>query len=137
MDTISKFPTNVIETILCFLPIQEAIRTSILSTKWRYNWIKIPKLTFIEDSFQVPTEEDGLYIMEQTFYTPDKRKEINRRCKLFNAIYQVLLMHKGPIKEFTLSIDADYSCVEIDHILRFLSRKNTVKKLTLDFTGEY
>ncbi|KAI3688366.1 hypothetical protein L1987_82078 [Smallanthus sonchifolius] len=60
-----------------------------------------------------------------------------KRCKLFYAIYQVLLMHEGPIHEFTLSMEADGSCVEIDHIILHLSKKNTVKILKLDFNGRY
>nr|GFC27810.1 hypothetical protein [Tanacetum cinerariifolium] len=46
----------IIEIILCFLPIQEAVRTSILSREWRYRWIKIPKLEFQEFKFHVSTD---------------------------------------------------------------------------------
>ncbi|KAJ0549107.1 putative F-box domain, FBD domain, leucine-rich repeat domain superfamily [Helianthus annuus] len=137
MDRISKLPLCIIEAILCFLPIQEAARTSILSKEWRYHWIKIPKLAFIEDTFQVSTEGDELSILEQTFYEPSDRKVMTKRCKLFGAIYQVLLLHQGPIHEFTLSMVVDDSCVEIDHIILHLSKKNTLKILNLDLRGNY
>ncbi|XP_071734073.1 F-box/FBD/LRR-repeat protein At1g13570-like [Rutidosis leptorrhynchoides] len=136
MDMISKLPLGIIETILCFLPIQEAARTSILSREWRYRWITIPKLAFIEETFQV-TYDDELSILDQIIGGSNERKVKAKRCKIFNAVYQVLLMHEGPIHEFTLSMWADNSCVEIDHMLYHLSRKNTLKKLTLDICCGY
>ncbi|MFS7888979.1 putative F-box domain, FBD domain, leucine-rich repeat domain superfamily [Helianthus anomalus] len=138
MDRISKLPLCIIENILCLLPIQEAARTSILSREWRYHWIKIPKLAFIEDTFQVSTDGAELSVLEQTFDEPSERKVImTKRCKLLYAIYQVLLLHQGPIHEFTLSMAVDGSCVEIDHILLHLSKKNTLKILNLDLRGNY
>ncbi|KAJ0730246.1 putative FBD domain, leucine-rich repeat domain superfamily [Helianthus annuus] len=62
---------------------------------------------------------------------------MTKRCKLLYAIYQVLLLHQGPIHEFTLSMAVDGSCVEIDHILLHLSKKNTLKILNLDLRGNY
>ncbi|KAJ0549176.1 putative F-box domain-containing protein [Helianthus annuus] len=133
MDRISKLPIGIIETILCFLPIQEAARTSILSREWRYHWTKIPKLVFNEYTFEVSTDRAEPSVLEQTFDKPSKRREMHKRCKFFYAIYQVLLMHEGPINEFTLSMGVDTSCVEIDQIQRHLSKKNTLKILKLDF----
>ncbi|KAJ0562051.1 putative F-box-like domain superfamily protein [Helianthus annuus] len=137
MDRISKLPVGVIETILCLLPIQEAARTSILSKEWRYHWTKIPKLVFNENTFQVSNDGAELSVLEQTFDKPSKRKEMAERCKLFYAIYQVLLIHEGPVLEFSLSMHIDGSCVEIDHVLLHLSKKKTLKILTLDFYGSY
>nr|XP_017245478.1 PREDICTED: F-box/FBD/LRR-repeat protein At1g13570-like [Daucus carota subsp. sativus] len=45
-DIISELPQNVLEIILCFLPIQDAVRTSFLSRAWRYRWTTIPHLIF-------------------------------------------------------------------------------------------
>ncbi|GKC48128.1 F-box/FBD/LRR-repeat protein-like protein [Tanacetum coccineum] len=96
-DRISNIPPSIIETILCLLPFQEAARTSILSRGWRYHWIRIPKLVFIEDMFQVPTDEAEL---------------------LWRKVWQAL-----------------YSCsLRLDHILHHLSRRKTIKKLTLDIS---
>ncbi|KAF5797354.1 putative FBD domain, leucine-rich repeat domain superfamily, F-box-like domain superfamily [Helianthus annuus] len=133
MDRISKLPVGVIETILCLLPIQEAARTSILSKEWRYHWIKIPNLVFIEDQFQEWTRGPKPSAIELRLNKPSKRKDMAKRCRFFYAIYQVLLMHEGPIHEFTLSMEVDTSCVEIDHIILHLSKKNTLKILKLDF----
>ncbi|XP_076885512.1 F-box/FBD/LRR-repeat protein At1g13570-like [Bidens hawaiensis] len=143
MNRISRLPIGIIESILCLIPIQEAARTSILSKEWRYHWLKIPKLEFIQDILQESTDEfDGAggvepSVLEQSFNQPSERKEMTSRCKLFYAIYQILLMHQGPIHEFGLRMHVDDSCVEIDHILLHLSKKNTVKKLKLDLYRNY
>ncbi|KAM0045025.1 putative FBD domain, leucine-rich repeat domain superfamily, F-box-like domain superfamily [Helianthus debilis subsp. tardiflorus] len=133
MDRISKLPVGIIETILCLLPIQEAARTSILSKEWRYHWIKIPKLVFIEDQFQVSTDRAELSVSNK----PSKRRKMAKRSKFFHAICQVLLIHEGPIHEFTLEMQVDNSCVDIDHILLHLSKKNTVKMLKLELDDMY
>ncbi|GJZ40959.1 F-box/FBD/LRR-repeat protein-like protein [Tanacetum coccineum] len=148
MDRISNIPA--IETILCFLPIEEAVRTSILSKEWRYRWIKIPKLVFVEEKIQVLTDgvestdgaesSDGvdLFDEEQAILRPSKRQKMDKKSKLLYDICQVLLMHMGPIHEFTLKmVTDDDSCVEIDRIIFYLSRKTNVKKLTLDLKGFY
>ncbi|KAK9066366.1 hypothetical protein SSX86_013688 [Deinandra increscens subsp. villosa] len=137
MDRISNLPLGIIETILCLLPIEEAARTSILSTGWRYLWIKIPKLAFYESKFEVAAYRAEPSVLERTFDMPSKRKDMATRCTLFYAIYQVLLIHQGLIREFALSMKADESCVEIDHIILNLSMKKTVKILKLELKRRY
>ncbi|GKC21058.1 F-box/FBD/LRR-repeat protein-like protein [Tanacetum coccineum] len=122
-DRIRNVPPSIIEIILCLLPIQEAARTNILSRDWRYHWIKIPKLAFIEKMFQVSTDDTELSVLEQTFDRPSERKLMTKRCKLFYAIYQVLLVHEGPIHDFTLSTD------ELDHGTLVCSKDSTIAKL--------
>lgn len=110
---IDGLPVNVIETILSSLPVRDAVRTTILSKKWRYAWVGIPKLVF----------DDTLF----------KKSAVNQRPninKLIFTIYQVLLLHHGPIHEFTLSISELESCSEIDQLILHLSR-NSVEKFTL------
>lgn len=126
MDRISNLPPGIIETILCLMPIKDAGRTSVLSKEWRYKWTKIPKLVFNENAFQASGPEQRSYAHES------QRKQMTKRCKLFYAIFQILLRHKGPIYEFTLEMFSDDSCVEIDQILYHLSEKNTIKKLTIN-----
>ncbi|CAI9278682.1 unnamed protein product [Lactuca saligna] len=45
-DRISTLPQDTIEKILTHMPIQDALRTSILSRKWRHWWKGMPKLVF-------------------------------------------------------------------------------------------
>ncbi|XP_076883942.1 F-box/FBD/LRR-repeat protein At1g13570-like [Bidens hawaiensis] len=126
-NTLNTLPQTIIESILCLLPIEEAARTSILSRDWRYKWTKIPKLVFRYDTvYERPTET------EQISYMTRARKNMDGRCQLFYAIHQVLLLRQVPIHEFTLVLDADCHCFEIDQILLHLSRNHAVKELTLD-----
>ena len=48
-DYISNLPKNIKEEVLMKLPIKEAMRTSLLSTKWKNAWMLIPNLAFTED----------------------------------------------------------------------------------------
>ncbi|GKA85421.1 F-box/FBD/LRR-repeat protein [Tanacetum coccineum] len=134
MDRLSDLPSCMIETILCLIPIQEAGRTSILSREWRYRWTKIPKLVFEEHTFQVSTVDGAeSSILEQKHLEPNERQKMDRRSELIYAVGQVLLMHDGPIHEFTLYFLMSNQRVKIDHIITHLSKKTSIKKLKLDF----
>ncbi|PHT86326.1 hypothetical protein T459_08432 [Capsicum annuum] len=43
-DALSYLPDNIIDVILMCLPCKDAVRTSILSKKWRYHWNDIQHL---------------------------------------------------------------------------------------------
>ncbi|XP_021989898.1 uncharacterized protein LOC110886411 isoform X2 [Helianthus annuus] len=62
---------------------------------------------------------------------------MERRRKLFNAIPRVLLMHQGPIHEFSIDSIANCDCFELDPIIFHLSRNHAVKKLKLAFDYMY
>ncbi|KAF5787909.1 putative FBD domain, leucine-rich repeat domain superfamily, F-box-like domain superfamily [Helianthus annuus] len=130
--TINTLPQTIIENILCFLPIREAAQTSILSREWRYKWTTIPKLEFGSSSvLEIRTQEN------QTSHVERARKIMERRRKLFNAIPRVLLMHQGPIHEFSIDSIANCDCFELDPIIFHLSRNHAVKKLKLAFDYMY
>ncbi|KAJ0885185.1 putative F-box-like domain superfamily protein [Helianthus annuus] len=124
--TINTLPQTTIENILCFLPIREAARTSILSREWRYKWTTIPKLKFSSSTLFKGKNKEKL-----PSDIASARKSMDERCKLFNAIHQVLLMRQGPIHEFTFHSNKSYHYFELDQIILHLSRNHTVKKLTL------
>nr|XP_043608212.1 F-box/FBD/LRR-repeat protein At1g13570-like [Erigeron canadensis] len=65
-------------------------------------------------------------------YPLNESKELVRKYKIFSAIQHVLLVHQGPIVEFTLDMQANYTCTEIDLIIRYLSKNKTVKKFALE-----
>ncbi|CAN1264254.1 F-box/FBD/LRR-repeat protein At1g13570 [Linum perenne] len=101
---ISKLPHNVLDRILTFLPIKEAARTSVLSSKWRYQWRSIPHLVFDAD---FATFHEGNKVMLQ--------------------IYKALLVHQGPIHRFELAIPGMDCYPQIDQLIPYLSTKNTGK----------
>ncbi|KAI8527431.1 hypothetical protein RHMOL_Rhmol12G0074900 [Rhododendron molle] len=45
-DIISNLPSTVTENILKGLPLRDAVRTSVLSSKWRYKWVTLPQMVF-------------------------------------------------------------------------------------------
>ncbi|MFS7981134.1 putative leucine-rich repeat domain superfamily, F-box-like domain superfamily [Helianthus anomalus] len=130
--TINTLPQTIIENILCLLPIQEAARTSILSREWRYKWTTIPKLKFGSSTLSKGENKEKL-----PSDIASARKNMDERCKLFNAIHQVLLMRQGPIHEFTFNPIGTYNCFELDQIILHLSKNHAVKKLTLEFEDSY
>ncbi|PHU22236.1 F-box/FBD/LRR-repeat protein [Capsicum chinense] len=57
-DALSYLPDNIIDVILMCLPCKDAVRTSILSKKWRYHWCRLSELTLDWSLWQ--TEKDLL-----------------------------------------------------------------------------
>lgn len=47
-DFISDLSQSIIEKVLTELPIRDAVRTSILSKHWRYQWTTMTQLVFDE-----------------------------------------------------------------------------------------
>ncbi|CAL9022613.1 unnamed protein product [Prunus brigantina] len=108
-DKISNLPSDVIEKILLLLPIRDAVRTSVLSSKWRYKSAMLPHLKF--DSLSVST-------IKQTTFA--------------NIVDQVLLLHIGPICSFLLSRPDDFLAnSDIERWILHLSR-NSIKEFTLE-----
>ncbi|KAF8407744.1 hypothetical protein HHK36_006879 [Tetracentron sinense] len=122
-DMISNLPDHVIETILVHLPIRDAIRTCVLSHKWRYKWATIPELVFEDYSIPPPFFDQNTILTAQ-----DVTIHVH---KLVNFIDRVLLLHRGPVLKFKFKLSryvVSDSC--IDAWILFLSR-NGVKELTL------
>ncbi|KAL7606988.1 hypothetical protein Lser_V15G15195 [Lactuca serriola] len=121
LDRISNLPQDTIEKILTHMPIRDALRTSILSKKWRYCWTRMPKLVFDDNMFT------GSSIFEN-----DVIQDYNFEDKVIKAIFQVLLLHKGPISEFCLCIEDTEIVNEIDMIILHLSWNKNIKKFIFE-----
>nr|XP_043626254.1 F-box/FBD/LRR-repeat protein At1g13570-like [Erigeron canadensis] len=102
-DVISSMPENVVTNILDRLPIQDAVRTSILSRTWRFKWTMLTQLVF------------------------DTKKYYDER-----NISRLLLQLKGPITKFVLCIPDDkvLDVMDIYHWVMFLSGKG-IQEFTL------
>lgn len=118
-DLISDLPQSIIECILMRLPIRDAVRTSILSSRWRYKWATLAHLVFDEKCVN---------------HSGDRALVENDIVKF---ITRVLLLHKGPIHKFQISNSYLQSCPDIDQWILFLSR-NDIKELVLELgEGEW
>ncbi|XP_055961050.1 uncharacterized protein LOC126672842 [Mercurialis annua] len=115
-DRIGNLPSHIIENILIYLPIHEAVRTSILSKNWRFKWRFLPKLVF-----------------DKTFYHKSVTPSTGKRSinKFFLNIFRVLLLHHGPILNFTFDVSRK-TYPEIDQLMLYLSEKD-VHEILLDF----
>ncbi|KAM7515385.1 hypothetical protein LguiA_004968 [Lonicera macranthoides] len=51
-DRLSKLPVGIITQILSFLSTRESVRTSILSTRWKYIWSSVPALDLTYSDFK-------------------------------------------------------------------------------------
>lgn len=111
VDIISTMPDNVKSNILNLLPLDCAVRTSILSKNWRLNWTLLTRLVF-----------DG------EFFT----KTLTCDWKILSRI---LLLLKDDIPKFVIEIPPRPSNTldseDISHLVLFLSRKG-IQELTLD-----
>ncbi|KAL4579004.1 hypothetical protein LXL04_015139 [Taraxacum kok-saghyz] len=121
LDRISALPQDTIEKILTLMPIRDALRTSILSRRWRYSWRTIPKLAFDDNEI---VESDHNQSVHSDYCEIDNYKFVK-------AIFHVLLLHRAPILEFSLSSTEKNICSEIDQIILHLSSSNNVKKIVL------
>lgn len=88
LDRISSLPGELIGHILSRMPLKDAVRTSILSSKWRYKWTKdLYQLQF--DEKLIPSQYRGTHAASLT----------DRFVKVVDS---VLLQHSAPIKKFLL-----------------------------------
>ncbi|XP_076927945.1 F-box/FBD/LRR-repeat protein At1g13570-like [Bidens hawaiensis] len=114
-DFISRMPDNVLTNILDRLPIQDAVRTSILSSNWRFNWTMLSQLVFDDNFF--------------TYLSKTKAKNNYK-----GIISRILLHVKGVIAKFVLAIDNhDYPKLDdedVNNWILFLSIKG-IKDLTI------
>ncbi|CAI9269019.1 unnamed protein product [Lactuca saligna] len=116
-DRISNLPEHLIDLILERVPLEEAVRTSILSKNWRYRWTKMGALAF-----------------DEQFFNKYSKNGAFGRNGFIMIIYKVLILHKGHISKFLLDIPNINmfldSFEEVDQWMLLLSR-NGVKELIL------
>ncbi|XP_060212281.1 F-box/FBD/LRR-repeat protein At1g13570-like [Lycium barbarum] len=113
-DLLSNLPENVLDDILIRLPFRDAVRTSILSMKWRPDWSRLPVLT----------------LDKTLWYTTNKY--IPLAIRFTDIIYHLLALHVGRITKFILSIASMDNYLKVDNLISFLSR-NGIQHLVLQF----
>ncbi|XP_076885262.1 F-box/FBD/LRR-repeat protein At1g13570-like [Bidens hawaiensis] len=113
-DFISRMPDIVVTSILDRLPLQEAVRTDVLSKEWRFKWNTLTQLVFDEDFFEYLTQ------------TEDQNNQVR-------VLVSRLLHLTGPITKCVIQVYAglDVDDEDIGHWILSLSRKG-IKELTLD-----
>lgn len=114
VDSLSNLPGHIVDKVLSHLSLRDAVRTSILSSKWRYRWVTLPYLVFDNQSVLVSTQDQSLV-----------------KNKLVSIVDHVLLLHTGPIHKFKLSHRDLQGVSDIDRWILYLSR-GSVKEFILE-----
>lgn len=87
MDRISNLPLEVLGSILVQLPLKEAVRTSVLSSKWRHKWTSLPHFVL----------DDKIFPSSMSLDKFERWDHISR------IIRQVQRNTTGPIETFKLA----------------------------------
>jgi len=103
---LSDLPLSIMETILTLLPIRDAVRTSVLSSEWRYRWASLPELVFSDSCVDISPDRD---IFEG---------------RLINFITYALLLHQGPIHKLKICSTVLHGHPVVDQWMLFFSRKD-------------
>ncbi|KAM0052526.1 putative F-box domain, FBD domain, leucine-rich repeat domain superfamily [Helianthus debilis subsp. tardiflorus] len=86
-DIISNLSEDLLDPILERLPVKDAVRTCVLSRKWRYRWTTI-KTLFLDKQFSLQFLKIGAF-----------------SCNGFiRVLNQIMILHNGPIFKFVLHI---------------------------------
>nr|GLL33722.1 F-box/FBD/LRR-repeat protein At1g13570-like [Ipomoea trifida] len=119
-DLISELPTELKHKILECLPTREAARMAILSTLWKNVWLQHGRLVF-----------------DKAFFRSIQNYIAENSTSALNIIYNILLLHRGPVKKFTLKIYLELKLQQsdIEWGCHFLSR-NGIEELTLLVLGK-
>lgn len=117
IDRISNLPWDVLDTILVRLPLRDAARTSILSSKWRYKWTNLSQ--FILDDKCIPSS------------ISDKA---SRWIEIRKIIDQVQSNHNGPIEKFKLAAYCCPNYSDLDQWIRFLTEKGIKELIIQEFS---
>ncbi|XP_062150452.1 F-box/FBD/LRR-repeat protein At1g13570-like [Alnus glutinosa] len=113
IDRISNLPWDVLDTILVHMPLKEAARTSILSSKWRYKWTSLSR--FIIDDKCLPS------------CLSDK---VLRWKEIMKIMHQVQSNHSGSIEKFKLAAYCHPIHSDLDQWIQFLTERG-LKELVL------
>ncbi|KAJ1405478.1 F-box-like domain superfamily [Sesbania bispinosa] len=107
-DRISSLPDDVLIHILSFLPSNEAIATSLLSSRWRSLWTLVPSLDFVVSTLPTKKSEDRV----NKFMTLRRTQSIKRHrlkfknhsCHSLDVQLYVSPAITGKIEQFNISL---------------------------------
>ncbi|ERN16550.1 hypothetical protein AMTRI_Chr11g96470 [Amborella trichopoda] len=106
-DKLSYLPKEIISSILSFLPVREAGRTSVLARKWRNMWASMPVLNLDVDSFSESKTDET----QEFFYDWNM------------IIHNFVSLHEGPILGFRLQEPICFWPWDLDQWVDLITKK--------------
>ncbi|XP_074274116.1 putative F-box/LRR-repeat protein At3g18150 [Silene latifolia] len=76
-DRITKLPDALITHILSLLPVDDILRTQLLSKQWRYAWASIPVLTFSRTGYYVNNTSNNEFITNTLMFHKGQLKSLS------------------------------------------------------------
>ncbi|XP_059630890.1 F-box/LRR-repeat protein At3g26922-like [Cornus florida] len=141
IDRISDLPDSIVGLILSFLPTEDAIRTSLLSKRWRLAWTSLPSLYFRFDSTKskhiINDDSSSFAWFVHRALTLRQRSPIDSfrfsahlvvDATLIEECIRYAIQHN--VKELKLRVLSKPRPVRIDSGMLSLCRSLTVLKLT-------
>ncbi|XP_071704819.1 F-box/FBD/LRR-repeat protein At1g13570-like [Rutidosis leptorrhynchoides] len=151
-NNLSKLPDNLVDSILERLPIQDAVRTSILSRNWRYTWTTM-RLLVLDEHFSNKLAKNGTFgysgfirVINQLFYflkAPILKVHLfipKMLLDIFQEVNQwILRLSRDCVRKLVL-INSNQSYQLPSYLfycseLRYLKLKNCIFKPPLEFQG--
>ncbi|KAF3438148.1 hypothetical protein FNV43_RR20904 [Rhamnella rubrinervis] len=119
---INELPDEILVGILCFLSLEEAIRTTVLSRRWKNLWMNVPKLEFCWRNKRFPYD-----------FRPRDMSKVKAKVNFVNDVMKLHETTTTSIEELTicLPLGSKYSD-DIDKWVEVAAVKR-VEKLKLDF----
>ncbi|KAF3435756.1 hypothetical protein FNV43_RR22848 [Rhamnella rubrinervis] len=127
LDRISQLPEEILVLILCWLSVDEAARTSVLSRRWGKLWMRTilatPRLEF-------NCMKKSKLVLRHPSETSD-----SERYEYANLVNKATKLHTAPtLEEFAVAFPFNSkNSKDIDRWVEFAAEKQ-VKKLKLDFS---
>ncbi|KAK1386867.1 F-box/FBD/LRR-repeat protein [Heracleum sosnowskyi] len=118
-DRISELPDPILTEILSFIPTKSAVKTALLSKRWKTPYLSLPNLDFVDDKW----------------YLDDIFNEVSRhKINFMNLVDRVLRLRGDniDIDRFSLNCIGNYDTGRVDGWIRIVVGHN-VKEINLSF----
>ncbi|XP_077227583.1 F-box/FBD/LRR-repeat protein At1g13570-like [Tasmannia lanceolata] len=123
-SAIDHLPAPLLTSVIAFLPIKEAARTSILSHTWRFKWKSISRLDLDSRSLNM---KKSFQISKLPFR--DSRVMKYHGNNMASIVQQIFSSHRGPILSCRISHYLIQCRLNVDRWINFLNERGIQKLL--------